>query len=107
VTRISAVRGLRSERTAGRLRSPGHPTAAVSVGAHHRLQGSAPARTSLYVVVSGGDVTARQGGGIMVCKEERALIVPNCGFGDRTKHALGQVLAAPLTGPSNYRLERP
>ena len=43
----------------------------------------------------------------MVCQEERALIESVCGFGDRVKHAFGEVLAAPLTGPSNYRLERP
>jgi hypothetical protein len=52
-------------------------------------------------------VTKRQGRGIKVCKDERALIDPVCGFGERMKRALGEVLVAPLTGRSNYRLERP
>jgi hypothetical protein len=43
----------------------------------------------------------------MVCEEARALIGAVSGFGDRTKHALGELLAALLTGQSNYRLERP
>jgi hypothetical protein len=42
----------------------------------------------------------------MVCEEERALIDPVSGFGDRTKHAIGKGLAAPLSGRSNSRLER-
>jgi len=52
-------------------------------------------------------MTLRQGRGIMVIKEERALIGAVEGFGTRTKHALGEVLAAPLARQSNYRLERP
>jgi hypothetical protein len=34
----------------------------------------APGRSPVYVAVGGGDVTLRQGRGIMVIKEERALI---------------------------------
>jgi hypothetical protein len=67
----------------------------------------APVRALLSAGVSGGDVTRRDGHGIMVCNEERALIVPVCAFGDRTKHALVEGLAASLPGRSNYRLERP
>jgi hypothetical protein len=66
----------------------------------------APGRTPVYVAVSGSEVTSRQGRGIMVVKEERALIGAVSGFGIRTKHALGEVLAASLTRRSNYRLER-
>jgi hypothetical protein len=66
----------------------------------------APARPSLCAATSGGDVTLRFGGGIMVCEQERALVDPVRGFDDRTKHALGENLEVPLTGRSNYRLER-
>jgi hypothetical protein len=120
----------KSARCCGSRRVPGSPRAvrfqapfgssswAASFGTEIRcrrfvhspapLEGSgAPARASIYAAVRSGDVTKWHGRGIMACQGERALIDKVFGFGNRTKHALVEVLVALLTGQSNYRLERP
>jgi hypothetical protein len=65
----------------------------------------APAKPSFYVAVSVSGMTKRQVGSIIV-REERALGVPNGGFGwpviqrlgSQGESPFGEDLAAPLTG---------
>jgi hypothetical protein len=63
----------------------------------------APARSSLCVAVSAGDVTLQRGRAIMFREQERALRVSLTGSGSRRRRigSCGFVLGTP-----NYRLER-
>ena len=86
----------------GRFRRGNGPGAAASIEG----QGAPAGGASLCAAVGAGDVTLGPGRGIILVEREWALGGSVDGFDGGPNHALGKVLATPLTGRSNYRLER-